>query len=100
MSDTPDAVGAWILNLITPIGELEPEVVLNADGTGSAVIDLGTVKIFDAAYDGDGLTFALAVVMPMGEFELTFAGTVSGDHLSGILEGSVGRFPVTGVRRS
>ena len=100
MSETSGAVGTWLLTFVTPIGELNPEVVLNADGTGLVVIDFGTVEILDAVYNGDSVTFSAKVQMPMGEFDLTFAGTGSGDDLSGSLEGSMGTFPVTGVRQS
>lgn len=100
MSETPAAVGTWILSLVTPIGELNPEVVLNADGTGLATIDFGTVEISDAVCNGDSLTFSVKVAMPMGEFELTVTGTVAGDNLTGVVQGEVGTFPVTGIRQS
>ena len=99
MSDVPAAVGTWILNFVTPIGELNPEAVLNADGTGRITIDFGTIEVLDLAYDGDDVTFSAQVQMPMGVFDLTFAATVSGDDLSGSLYGSVGTFPITGVRQ-
>lgn len=100
MSETPAAVGTWILNFVTPIGELTPETVLNADGTGLITLDLGTIDVLDVTYDGNDVTFQAKVQMPMGEFDLTFEGTVSGDDLTGSIYGSVGSFPVTGVRQS
>lgn len=100
MSDTPAAVGAWILNFVTPIGELTPEAVLNADGTGLITLDLGTVEVLDLAYDGDDVKFSAKVTMPMGEFELAVTATVAGDNLSGVLKGDVGTFPLTGIRKS
>ena len=100
MSDVPTGVGTWTLNVVTPIGELVPEVVLNADGTGQAFLDFGTIELFDVICDGDEVKFSMNVQMPMGEFYLTYAGTVSGDGLSGILEGAVGTFPMAGVRKS
>lgn len=100
MSEAPAAVGTWILNLVTPIGELTPEAVLNADGTGTIALDFGTVDVSDISYDCDDVTFSVDVQMPMGEFELTVAATVEGDNLSGSICGSVGTFPLTGVRQS
>ncbi len=100
MSDVPAGVGTWILNVVTPIGELVPEAVLNADGTGQAILDFGTIELFDVVCDGDEVRFSMNVQMPMGEFYLTYAGTVSGDDLDGILEGAVGTFPMAGVRKS
>ncbi len=100
MSETPAAVGTWILNFVTPIGELTPEAVLNADGTGRISLDFGTIEVLDITYDGPGVTFTANVQMPMGEFDLTFEGTVSGNDLTGSVYGSVGTFPVTGVRQS
>jgi len=100
MSEAPAAVGTWILNFVTPIGELTPEAVLNADGTALITLDFGTVDVRDIVYDGDDVTFSVTVQMPMGEFELTVAATVRGDNLSGSLWGSVGTFPLTGVRQS
>lgn len=100
MSDTPAAVGTWILNLVTPIGELTPEAVLNADGTGTIALDFGTVEISGIVYDGDDLTFSANVLMPMGEFDLTVAATVAGDNLTGTFWGSVGTFTLTGVRKA
>ncbi|MCY3616770.1 MAG: hypothetical protein F4Z00_12960 [Acidimicrobiaceae bacterium] len=100
MSQTPAAVGTWILKFVTPIGELTPEAVLNADGTALITIDFGTIEVLEVVYDGDDVTFSVTVQMPMGEFELTVAATVEGDNLSGSLWGSVGTFPLTGVRQS
>lgn len=100
MSDTPAAVGTWILNFVTPIGELTPQAVLNADGSALITLDFGTVDVTDVVYDGDDVTFTVTVQMPMGEFELTVAATVDGDNLSGSFWGSVGTFPLTGVRQS
>ena len=100
MSETPAAVGTWTLNLVTPIGELTPEAVLNADGTGMIALDFGTIEISDVAYDGDDVTFSAKVQMPMGEFDLTVAATVAGDNLTGTFWGSVGTFTLTGIRKS
>ena len=100
MSETPAAVGTWTLNLVTPIGELTPEAVLNADGTGTIALDFGTIEISDVAYDGDDVTFSAKVQMPMGEFDLTVAATVAGDNLTGTFWGSVGTFTLTGIRKS
>lgn len=100
MSDTPAAVGTWILNFVTPIGELTPEAVFKADGTALITLDFGTVDVTDVVYDGDDVTFTVTVQMPMGEFELTVAATVDGDNLSGTFWGSVGTFTLTGVRQS
>ena len=100
MSETPAAVGTWILDFVTPIGELTPEAVLNADGTGTITIDFGTIEVLDVVYDGDDVTFAVTVQMPMGEFDLTVAATVDGDNLTGTLWGSVGTFSLTGVRKA
>ncbi len=100
MSDTPAAVGTWILNFVTPIGEMSPEAVLNADGTGAVDVDFGTIEIRDLVYDGDDVTFAATVLMPMGEFDLTVTATVAGDSLTGTFWGSVGTFTLTGVRKA
>lgn len=100
MSDRPAAVGTWILNFVTPIGELTPEAVFNPDGTALITLDFGTVDVSDVVYDGDDVRFLVKVQMPMGEFELTVAATVEGDNLSGSFWGSVGTFPLTGVRQS
>lgn len=100
MSDKPAAVGTWILNFVTPIGELTPEAVFNADGTARITLDFGTVDVLDVVYDGDDVRFSARVMMPMGEFELTVTGTVAGDDLTGVIEGDVGTFPLTGVRKT
>ena len=100
MSETPAAVGTWILNFVTPIGELTPEAVFNADGTALITLDFGTIEVLDVVYDGDDVTFSAKVQMPMGEFELTVAATVEGDNLSGSFSGSVGTFSLTGVRKA
>ena len=99
MSETPAAVGTWLLHFVTPIGELTPEAVLNADGTALITLDLGTIDAFDVAYDGDDVKFSVRVVMPMGEFDLTVAATVAGDNLTGTFWGSVGTYTLTGVRK-
>jgi len=100
VSEAPAAVGTWRLAFVTPIGELTPEAVLKADGTALITLDFGTVEVSGVVYDGDDVSFSATVHMPMGEFDLTVAATVEGDDLTGSLWGSVGTFPLTGVRKS
>ena len=100
MSETPGAVGTWIFNMVTPIGELMPEVALNLDGTGSIwVVEIGTIEISDAAYNGNSVTFSAEVTTPMGEVELTVSGSVAGNDFSGSIQTPMGPLPVTGVRQ-
>ena len=100
MSETSAAVGTWVLNFMTPIGELSPEVVLRADGTGSADGPFGEFDMSEVAYNGDSVTFSAVASTPMGEIEVTVSGTAAGDDFSGSLEGPMGPIPVTGVRKS
>lgn len=100
MSETPGAVGAWILNFVTPIGELSPEVVLRADGTGIAYSPFGEFDMSTVAYNGDSVTFSAVISTPMGEIDVTVTGTAAGDDFSGSLEGPMGPIPVTGVRKA
>ena len=100
MRETPAAVGTWVLNFMTPIGELSPDVLLRADGTGIAYSPFGEFDMSAVAYNGDSVTFSAVISTPMGEIEVTVSGIAVGDDFSGSLEGPMGPIPVTGVRKT
>ena len=99
MSETSGAVGTWICTLMTPIGELQPTITLNADGTGAVDTTMGEAEILRIAYDGDSVTFSAKVHMPMGEIDLTVTGAAAGDDFSGTVEVPMGVMPITGFRQ-
>jgi hypothetical protein len=93
--------GNWNLTMQSPMGAREVKAELTSSGNdlsgqfsgaqGSAPVK-GTVN-------GDDVNFAASVQSPMGQLELTFAGKVEGDSMSGSVQfGSFGSGTFSGTR--
>ena len=96
---TPPAVGAWDVEMNTPLGALPATLTLNADGSGSMSADgLGEAPISGITYDGNSVSFEAEVDAQGQTLGLEFTGSVEGDLLDGEFGSDFGAFGVSGSR--
>jgi hypothetical protein len=79
------ADGNWNLVMSTPLGERTSTLSLKAEGgvlKGSQTAEGNSTDIFDGTVNGNDVAWKVAITQPM-EMTLEFAGTVSGNELSG-----------------
>ena len=88
----------------SPMGEQKGTftVVPGDDGntfTGSMAGGMGSMDVKDGKIDGDTLTWAMDMTVPM-PMELNCEATVDGDQLTGTVNaGAFGDMPLTGQRQ-
>ena len=95
-------VGTWTLTGEGRDGPTTSELtVTEADGgyAGSLTGRRGTAELESVTVDGDSFSFVITMQTRMGDLELTYSGTVSGDTLTASIETPMGSRPVTGVRK-
>jgi hypothetical protein len=94
--------GTYNLELDTPMGKRTSKLTLKTDGkslSGTHSDEMGEQSFTDGSVSGDDFTFSTKVSSPMGEFQLGFKGTVSGDSVTGEVQaGEFGSFPFKGTR--
>lgn len=94
--------GMWTITVENPQGSRTSELtVAEAEGgyAGSLVGQRGTTELQSISVEGDSFSFTLTMETRMGEIELKYSGTVSGDTLSGSIETRMGGRAFTGVRK-
>lgn len=97
---TNPAVGAWNIEMNTPLGALPAVLTINADGSGSMSADgLGEAPLTGIMVDGNAVNFSAEVDAQGQMLVLEFSGTVEGDALSGEFDSDFGAFGVTGSRQ-
>ncbi len=97
---TPPAVGAWDVEMSTPLGALPATLTLNADGSGSMSADgLGEAPISGITYDGNSVSFDAEVDAQGQSLVLEFNGSVDGNSLDGEFGSDFGAFGVSGSRQ-
>ena len=94
--------GTYSIEWETPHGKRTNKLTLKADGNslgGSFSGDLGT-QSFDNGTVTDGkVAWSVEIDGPMGQVKLDFAGTISGDEISGQVQmGSFGSSEFKGTR--
>ncbi len=93
--------GSWETTVKSPMGDQKATLNVVSAGdtfTGTYAGAMGTTEVRDGKIDGDTLTFALDVTVPM-PMTLTGEATVSGDSIEGkVTAGAFGSFPLTGTR--
>jgi len=93
--------GNWNITLSTPMGERKTTLTLKSAGgtlTGTQGADGNSGEIFDGTTSGNDVAWKISITNPM-PLTLAFAGTVSGDSMSGEASiGPMGSFPFTGSR--
>ena len=96
-------VGTWTITVEAREGPRTSEfTVSESEGgyTGSLTGQLGTAELQSIRIeDGGDFSFSLTMETRMGDFEIVYSGTVSGDTLSGRVETPLGTRPFTGVRK-
>jgi hypothetical protein len=100
-ASTPNpAIGAWDINMDTPVGALPAVLTIAGDGTGSMSADqLGDAPITGITVDGNAVSFSTAIDAQGQSLTLTFNGTVEGDAITGEFGSDFGAFGVTGTRQ-
>ena len=94
--------GNWKITVNSPMGAQKVDLSLKSDGgklTGKGTSPGGEAQeIEDGKLDGDKISWKADITKPM-PMTLEFAGTVSGDTMSGdVKAGSFGSFSFTGER--
>jgi hypothetical protein len=98
-TSAPPAVGAWDVNINTPVGAQAGVWTLNADGTGIMGSDQGDQAIDGITYDGNSVVFSVDIDAGGQSMSLSFDGMAMGDTISGEFSSDFGAFDVTGTRR-
>jgi hypothetical protein len=93
--------GKWNVTVNSPMGAQKSELNFKANGntlTGTGVAQGNSQEIADGKVDGDNVAWKVSITSPF-PMTLEFAGTVSGDSMSGnVKAGNFGSFPWTGAR--
>lgn len=100
-ASAPDpAIGAWDINLTTPVGPMSAVLTLGEDGTGNMSLEgLGEAALSDIMLDGGAVSFSANIDTGGQQMNLTFNGTVDGDALTGEIDSPFGAMAVTGTRQ-
>jgi hypothetical protein len=96
-----ELAGTWILSIDTPRGVQHPTLVINQDGGSySGVYNSlrGPIDIEAISRDGDSFTFPLVISVPIGDIEVNYRGTISGDDMTGSVQSLRGEVPFTAKR--
>ncbi len=81
--------GTWNITLSTPMGERPAQLTLKTDGnalSGAFGSERGSQEFSGGTVDGNNVNFKTSFTGAMGPMELTFAGTVDGDSISGTVQ--------------
>ena len=92
-------VGAWAVNISTPVGEQASVWNIAADGTGSMVSEQGEQALSGIVLEGDTISFQVDIDAGGQNLSLSFTGTVTGDALAGEFASDFGAIAVTGTRQ-
>ncbi len=96
-----ELTGFWTLTIDTPRGVRHPSLEINQHGDGySGVYNSlrGPIDIETISRDGDSFTFPLVITVPIGEIEVNYNGTISGDNMTGTVQSPRGEVPFTATR--
>lgn len=92
-------VGAWEITIETPIGAMNANLNVNEDMSGAlSSQDLGSAPLTGVTVNGDAVNFSTVVDAQGQSLTLVFAGTVTGDLMSGSFNTDFGAIPVSGRR--
>ena len=97
-----ELAGEWTLTIDTPRGVQHPTMVINRDGERySGVYNSlrGPIDIEAISREGDSFSFPLVITVPIGDIEVIYRGTISGDDMTGVVHSQRGEVPFT-ARRS
>lgn len=98
----PRAVGQWAMTIKAGDREFTGKLVIKTGDDGELVGDWtsqrGTTKISDIEYNRGDLSFKRTIETQDSEWEMTFAGNIRGNTLTGTSTSSRGEAEVTGER--
>ena len=93
--------GEWTLTIDTPRGTQHPTLVISQDGenyTGIYNSRRGPIAVDSITRDGSNFSFPLIISVPIGEIEVTYRGSISGEDMTGTVQNPRGEVPFTGKR--
>jgi len=96
-----ELAGTWTLTIDTPRGVQHPTLVISQNGDGySGVYNSlrGPLDIERINRDGDKFDFPITITVPIGDIEVNYAGTISGDDMTGTVQSPRGEVPFTAKR--
>ena len=96
-----ELAGEWTLTIDTPRGVQHPTLVVNEqDGSYSGTYNSlrGPIDIEAISRDGDSFAFPLVITVPIGDIEVDYRGTISGDDMIGSVHNPRGEVAFTGKR--
>lgn len=92
-------VGAWTITIETPIGAMDANLLVNEDMSGQlSSPDLGSSPLTGVTVNGNAVNFSTTIDAQGQSLALVFAGTVTGDLMSGSFNTDFGAIPVSGRR--
>ena len=98
-ASTNPAVGAWDIEMQTPLGAMPAVLTISEDGTGSMAGDLGVQELSGIQVDGNNINFSTSIDAQGQSISLTFSGSVEGDLMVGEFGSDFGSFSVSGTRQ-
>ena len=94
--------GTYNIEIESQMGKRSVKLMLKADGntlSGSHTGERGEQTFEGGTVDGDDVAWSVQMTGPMGQMQLDFKGTVSGDEISGQVQvGSFGSATFKGTR--
>lgn len=98
-----EVAGIWALTSEGPRGTNRSELTIERTEDGyHGVLEgqRGTRKLPAINVDGDSFSFELTMQTRMGDIDLSYTGTVSGDTVSGTIATPMGERPFSGTRKA
>jgi hypothetical protein len=95
------AAGKWQVTMETPIGTQKFTWDLQQSGggwTGTMNSQAGAAELKSVRVDGAQVAFESKVGTPMGQINVAFSGTVTGDRISGSCKTVYGDMPFSAQR--
>ena len=96
-----DLSGTWTLTIETPMGISNPVLTIWKSGggyEGSYESRRGKRVVEDVEVKGQTFSFRMKVSMPMGDFEMTYKGSIDGETISGTIGNPMGEIAFVGKR--
>jgi len=93
-------IGAWLLTISSPIGEMALNLNVNPDLTGEMTSeDLGSASLENLVLADDAVSFQTTVDAQGQILTLVFNGVMGADAFSGSFDTDFGPIPATAVRQ-
>ena len=92
-------VGTWNLSGDSPFGTLEHQLVVTADGEATYGSNGEVSDVRGLEIDGEKVRFEMTVYGGPSSYEMSFAGTVDDERLTGEIIGSSGSFATLSAKR-